>query len=287
MSIADSSLLRISADGQRTRRAAAVLERAAPDLAAALKRALPFFVRRGAEIAVEEVHASPSDEILESLPGPRHQVDLVATVGGARGALVLDGVAVALILDGVLGGDGTRPPTLDEKGLSKAQAALVGRLAKAIVEAFGEVAPPHGVSRFEITQGTGDRPAEGIPLACTFRISEKDPAGGERVARIVLFVAKDAILAVAERTVVAKSGAVDPRVLAAVSEAEIELVAELGRRRVKFALLAGLKPGDLLRLELPLETEARVHVGGKVLFRGRPTSHAGQVGIRVSARHEG
>lgn len=282
-----TSLLRISADGQRTRRAAAVLERAAPDLAAALKRALPFFVRRGAEIDVEEVHASPSDEILDGLPGPRHQVDLVATSGGARGALVLDGVAVALILDGVLGGDGSRPPVLDEKGLSKAQAALVGRLAKAIVEAFGEVAPPHGVSKFEITQSSGDRPAEGIPLACAFRITEKDDTGAERVARIVLFVAKDAILGIAERTVVVRSSGSDPRVLAAVAEAEIELVAELGRRRAKFALLAGLKPGDLLRLELPLETEARVHVGGKVLFRGRPTSHAGQVGIRISARHEG
>ena len=75
-------------------------------------------------------------------------------------------------------------------------------------------------------------------------------------------------------------------VLETLAEVEVELVAELGRRKVRFPEIASLAVGDLLKLELPITTEARVHCDGQPLFRGRPTTNAGQLAIEIRDRHD-
>lgn len=280
MSKTDWSLLRVSAEGARGRRAVATLEHTAPELVAALKRALAFLVRRGTPVNVTSVAPVPTAEILESLPRPIHTTDLVAIRSGAKGKLLLDRAAIALTLDGVLGGDGSSPPELPGEELSPTQTALIGRVTTAIVGAYSDAFGRAGLSRLAI-ESRQDARAEGVPVSCTIELGS-----GENVGRVVLLLSQDALAPSTDRAVVRREEGPSPQVLETLAEVEVELVAELGRRKVRFPEIASLAVGDLLKLELPITTEARVHCDGQPLFRGRPTTSAGQLAIEISQRHD-
>ena len=277
----DWSLLRVSAEGARGRRAVAVLEQVSPELVAGLKRALAFLVRRGTAVNVSRVAPVPAGEVLEPLTKPLHVTELVAVRSGARGKLVMDRNAIQLTLDGILGGDGTSPPELPGEELSPTQTALVSRVAAAIVGAYSDVFGRAGLSRLSIDTSRQDARAEGVPVTCTIELGSGDNAG-----RVILLLSQDALSASTERAVVRRDEGPSREVLETLAEVEVELVAELGRRKVRFPEIASLAVGDLLKLELPITTEARVHCDGQPLFRGRPTTNAGQLAIEIRDRHD-
>jgi flagellar motor switch protein FliM len=277
MSTTEATLLNVAGDGQRTRRALAVVRRASGDLSNALRRALPFLVRRGAELEIEAIAAVSLHDARANLASPTHTVELVTQPSGAHGAILLDRRAVSMVFDGVLGAEGPPPPDDEPAELTPTQSAVVRRVIRAIVDAFCDVMVRHAGVRFEPIGAPGESPAEGIPICCRFRIA----LHGQE-ACIVLLLPKDALVGSSELPTVIRPTDPDPRVLATLGEAEIELVAELGRRRFRLSELANLQPGTLLRLDLPLETEARVHVRGRTILSGRPTSHAGQVCVRIA-----
>jgi flagellar motor switch protein FliM len=281
MSRHDWSLLRVSAEGARGRRAVATLEAVAPELVAALKRALAFLVRRGTAVSVTSVAPIPAAEVMDTLPRPLHVTELVATRSGAKGKLVLDRLAIALTLDGVLGGDGSSPPELPGEDLSPTQTALISRIATAIVGAYSDAFGRAGLSRLASEPPKQDGRAEGVPVTCTIELGS-----GENVGRVVLLLSQDALAPSAERAVVHRDEGPAPQVLETLAEVEVELVAELGRKKLRFPEIASLAVGDLLRLDLPVTAEARVHCDGQPLFRGRPTANAGQIAIEVTQRHE-
>jgi flagellar motor switch protein FliM len=229
------------------------------------------------EMSIDSVSARPVSELLESVPEPHHHVGVVAETTGARGALLVDAIATSLVIDGVLGGDGRSAPQLDAAHLTPAQNALMSRISKAIVDAISDATTKHGMPRLSLARGDVRLPTEGAPVSLVVRVSIEEVVG-----HIVLVMSRDALAP--NGTGPVKVQGADPRIAGSLGEVELELVAELGRRRMQLSRLAALKPGDLLKLELPLETEARVHVGGRPLFRGRPTSEAGQVAIRIGAR---
>src|SRR4029077_6443476 len=107
-----------------------------PQIASALRRAMPFLARHGAQVALCFARAIPIGELLADLPRPIHATHLVTNPGGASGAIVFDAGAISMVLDGVLGGDGKAPPALDAAGLTPPQIALVSRVLDGVVRSF-------------------------------------------------------------------------------------------------------------------------------------------------------
>lgn len=276
-----AGLLRFAVEGARVRKAASAIEQVSPLLGSALRRALPFLASRGETITLSFARAMPIGDLLGELARPIHATRLVLSPGGAHGALVLDAGAIATIVDGVLGGDGGSPPTLNEAGLTGPQIALVARVVDGIVRSFSEVlSKKFDISLTSTAPDSDDAMAEGAPVACCLEIVGQGPPG-----RVVLLLAKEALLAKAESRE-HPVHANDPRVAAVLEGVELELVAELTRTKLPLGVLSRVKVGDTLRLDVVVGGAVSIRIDGHALLRGHPTTHAGQIAIRLVGRHE-
>ena len=273
-----NKLLRFAVEGGRVRRAASALEQASPQLASALRRAMPFLARHGTQVALCFARAIPIGELLSDLPRPIHATHVVVAPGGAHGAVILDAGAIAMVLDGVLGGDGTAPPPLDAAGLTPPQVALVARVVDGVVRSFSEVLTRRFGIGLEQSAPDGDAAtSEGAPIACSFELG-----AGPQLGRVMLLVAKEALLGNADDRREAPTGAVDPRVAGVVEQVELDLVAELARMKITLGHLSGLRVGDTIRLDVPVGGAISVRADGRVVLRGHPTTSAGQIAIRIA-----
>jgi flagellar motor switch protein FliM len=271
-------LLGFAIEGARVRRAAGTLEQASPQLASALRRAMPFLARSGAQVSLVFARAIPIGELLGDLPRPIHATHLVVQPGGARGAVVLDAGLIGLILDGVLGGDGSSPPQLEPAGLTPPQVALLSRVVDGVVRSFSEVLSKRlSIALHGSAPDGDDAGSEAAPIACSFEIATSTQQG-----RVVLLVAKEALLGGAEAPRAVGSSNVDPRVANVVEQVELDLVAELARLRMTLGHLARLRVGDMVRLDVPVGGAINVRADGHVVLRGHPTTNAGQIAIRIA-----
>jgi flagellar motor switch protein FliM len=275
---AETSALGFAMEGERVQRAARVLERIGPLLASALRRAVPCLARRQVPVTLAFARTLPMTALAQDLPAPLLTTPLVVSPGGARGALVLDGGASALFLDGALGGNGSNLPVLSNT-LSPAQTALVGRVAEGIVGAFDTVLRSRVGIRIQSDAARAeDAATEGALVACALEIGE-GPIG-----RLVLLLPKEALLT--REAPGEKPPAEDPRIAALLSDVEVSLVAELARVPMPLHQLAALKVGDTLRLGVGVGSLVSVRTEGRVVLRGKPTSSNGRIAIRVEGRHE-
>jgi flagellar motor switch protein FliM len=272
-------LLRFALEGERVRKAARLLERESPRLASALRRAVPFLSRRRLPIALAYTRATPIAELLETVARPIHVVHLVTSPGSARGALLLDAGAIAMFLDGVLGGNGQTVPSLNPEGLTAPQAALASGLAAGIVRAFSDTLSAAIGLRLEGRAADVDEAtAQSAPIACVLEFGVED-----RIGRIVLLLPKEALLAsVADADPPARPTG-DPGIAAVLENVEIDVIAELGRVSMRVEALTGIKVGDMLRLDVPVNGMVLVRANDRVLYRGRPTTHGGRISVKIAA----
>ncbi|MGD0677174.1 MAG: FliM/FliN family flagellar motor switch protein [Polyangiaceae bacterium] len=276
---ASAQLLRFAVEGGRVRRAASALEQASPELASALRRAMPFLVRRGGQVALCFARALPVSELLDELPRPVHATHLLAP-SGARGALILDSGAISMVLDGVLGGDGQSPPVLDRQGLTPPQIALIARVIDGAVRSLSDVlSRKFGFALQAISPDVDEASSEGAPIACSFDIGV-----GTQTGRVVLLIAKEALLGTSDEAEV-QTKPPDRRVARIVEDVELDLVVELARLQMTIGRLSALKAGDVIRLDVPVGAAVDVRADGHIILRGHPTTNAGQIAIRLAGRH--
>lgn len=273
-----ADVLRLAQEGGRARRAAALVARERPRLEAALRRALPFIARRGLGVAFEGARPALTEVVAGALPRPHHVVAVTAEPGGLRGALLFDAGAAALVLDGVLGGDGRAPPTLSPDGLSPAQVALLGRAAEGLIRALSDALGARLGVRLAAAPAPRDEPAGESPLAIVLAF------GAEPEGRVVLFLAKEAVLAREEHGA-SDDGPTDARVAATLEGVELELVVELARVRMALGTVGRLRVGDTLPLDLPVDGSVAVRTDGRVLLRGRPTAVGGCIAVQIEPGH--
>lgn len=272
-----AKLLRFAAEGGRVRRAAASLEQASPLLASALRRSMPFLGRHGTPVALCFARAIPIGELLDDLPRPVHATHVVIAPGGTRGAVILDAGAIAMVLDGVLGGDGTAPPQLDASGLSPPQIALASRVIEGVVRSFSEVLSRRFGISLQVSPPDGDdASSETAPVVCSFELGT-----GAQIGRVMLLIAKEALVGGTEERGESPSNAIDPRVAGVVEQVELDLVAELARMKMTLGNLSSLRVGDTIRLDVPVGGAINVRADGRVVLRGHPTTSAGQIAIRI------
>jgi flagellar motor switch protein FliM len=277
-----TKLLRFAAEGDRVRRAASALEQASPLLASALRRSMPFLAARGASVALSFARAMPVGDLLTDLQRPFHATHLVLTPSGTSGAIILDAGAISTILDGVLGGDGRSPPKLNESGLSSPQVALVSRVVDGVVRSFSDVLKrKFGITLQATAPDADDAITEGAPVVCSLEFG-----AGEQVGRVLLLLAKEALLAGTDAREHPPHAA-DARVASVLEQVQLEIVAELARVKMTLGQLSRLRVGDTIRLDVPVGGIVSVRADGRVLLRGNPTTSGGQIAIRVVGGHEG
>ncbi len=273
-----NALVKLGVAGDRVRRACERLSAEQRALEGAVRRALPYLVRRKVTVTAEAAIPALHQDAVAGLARPFHVTALRVGVGGrSAGALILDGYAIASGLHGILGAGNGDPPELDPAGLSPAQAALAARLARGLVDAFDEVLRRAGCPLAIAT----DPPAEqqGALVVCAVRIGD-----GESAGHIVILLPSAAI-DMDGRVDETASERTEPKTTAALAEVELDIVAELGRVRLPLARLASLSVGDIIRLPLSVDAPLRLHVGGRSLFAGKPTTRGSQIAVEV-LRHD-
>ncbi len=269
------ALVRLGLGGDRARRACEKLSLEQRALEAAVRRSLPYLGRRNIPVAAAAARTALRTELMAQIIQPYYVSPLGVGVGGrATGALVIDAKAIAHGLDGMLGAGLGAPPELDPAGLSAAQAALAARLARSLVAAFNEVLAPLGAPLSMADDSPGGQGGT-VLVACAVQIGDEDTAG-----TIVLLVPAGAIAT--QGAAEASPSLPDPAMAEAVADVELEMVAELGRVRLNLTKIARLRVGDVVRLPLSIDTPARLHVGGRNLFSGSPTTRGAQIAVSIS-----
>jgi flagellar motor switch protein FliM len=264
-----------AASGGPSERARAELDRVGASLAAALRRAFPFMLRRGVPVTPEPASSSSMAALEEALGSPRYVIHLEAQPGDVRGALIFDPTALAFVFDGALGGDGSAPPVLGSDELTRPQRALVARFVSGVVPALSAVLEAELGLALRRLDAAEDAPGEAELATLRWGLGVDGVGGG-----IVLALDRAALLgAPAERT---WDGAVAPAVVKALGAVELLLTAELGRVRLSLGELAALRVGDALTVPLSVGSVVPVRVDGRVLFEGHPTTQGTRVAVRIT-----
>lgn len=268
------ALVKLGVGGERARRACERLSAEQRALEAAVRRSLPYLARRKIPVTAEPARSALRAEVMDPIARPFY-VSPLCVGGGSRavGAIVIDAKAISHGLAGMLGSGRGDPPELDPSGLSAAQTALAARLARSLVAAFDEVLSPLGAP-LAIAGESGGGQGGAVLVACAVRIGE-----GETAGTIVLLVPAGAI---ATQEIAEAPLPEGPATRAAVAEVELEVVAELGRVRLPLARIATLRVGDVVRLPLSVDAPARLHVGDRPLFFGKPTTRGSQISVEIS-----
>jgi flagellar motor switch protein FliM len=279
--LASPLLLGGASEAGGVRSALAFVDRHADELAGALRRGVPFLGRRGVPISPAQAEALTLSQLSAELVSPSFSVLLATDPGGSRGALFFDAAACAFLLDGALGGDGSQPPVLEGAMLSPAQNALLARVAEAVVAtASAQLAGLAGFRLLRLPNTPGATPADSPAIALRLGLGE-----GAAFGTVVLALGRDALLASSATAQVARREAIEPRVAATLDEVELEVVAELGRVRMRLDKLSALKVGDVIDLDVPVGGVVKVRAGNCFLLDGHPTTSGSQVAIRVARRH--
>lgn len=282
-----SLALAFAMDGDRVRRAASVLEKERGRLESALRRAVPFLARRGIPVTLGYAKAMPLSAVLQDIEAPIHVTRLAVQPGDGRGAMVFDAGVLALLLDGVLGGDGTSTPKLESEGLTPPQFAVVQGVVTTILRALGETLNTRLGVRLEPLPGTGpnaEAGGEGVPVACALDLSTRE---GARIGRVVLLLPKESLLHVTGGAEQGAAPKADPRIVAALDDVELEVIVELTRLRMSLGDVTELRVGDTIPLDVPVDGEVTVRTADRVLMRGRPTTVGGRIAVRtIDAAHD-
>lgn len=285
---APRNLKRLDLTGRerRLRGAMQAMTRVASNFARAARRSLPFLVKRRARLlpsSVVFVDVSPDARQVES---PVYEVLFEEAGGPARASLFFNTEAVAVTLEGVLGGAGASTAGLGN-ALSVAQSALVSRVVKQLAEDFVRAVKEEvGVAVRVVSSrsiAAGDERdvniSDGLGVDCAFD-------GLSNAAKISLAMGAEALEAAIKDQEPEDPSAGDPRFAEALHEVPVEAVAELGRVSLGLRRLLTLQVGQVLRLNSAIDDPVIVRVAGVPKFSGSPVISRGQLAIQIKARHE-
>jgi flagellar motor switch protein FliM len=248
------------------------------------RRTLPFLVRRKARLMPEAASIAGFSSLSGTHAlGPTFEVLLEAE--GAWGSVLLNSEAVALVLDGALGGGDDGPSTPGGE-LTLAQKALIGRIARALADDF--VAAVRDESTIELQFGsmrgirageTREPPgADGLSVECRI---DGIPGG----AAIEIRVAAAALESAARANETQEPAAGDPRLVEALHNVPLEVTAELGTVTLGLRSVLSLRVGQILRLSTAVDDPVVLRIAGQTKFSGVPVISRGQLSVEIRGRH--
>lgn len=259
----------------------------AQNFSRAARRTLPFLVRRRARLVPDAVAISDAFSYSETAPDLSFEVRLEDDDSPAWGRLTLDAGTLGLLLDGALGGDSADVAALSGD-LTLAQSALVGRIARSLAEDLcSAVKDAVGLQMKIVASHTlragepFDAPeTDGLSVNCLF------DGVGEGCSIRIAVSAEVLEAAVREQHAEEEPTAGDPRMGEAVLDVPVEVVAVLGTLTLGLRQVLTLHVGQVLRLPVAVDDAVWVRVAGLTKFEAAPVVSRGQIGVRVSGRHE-
>lgn len=291
------------------------LLRAAPALASGVRRGVPFLGRRRAAPIAGVPSTVRASEFGKDLEEPVFVCSLAADPGGSRAMFALDGRAIAFLLEGMLGGDGSEPTRLAKRPLSTPQRAFIDRIAGTIVQGLSSaLAKTVGLSLTKLPERVNERSSDGVLVQLPIEFHDVAPKAEEKkefslddfdapslngadgepppeeggpketLGTVVIAVSKNALNVARSGNQEKRPKRSDPRVEATLRQVEVDVVAELGRVRLSLSKVARLKVGDTLRLDVPVNADIDVRVADQLLFKGQPTTMGSQLAIHVVER---
>jgi flagellar motor switch protein FliM len=246
------------------------------------RRSMPFLVRQRARIVAGTTQVVGMSDV-EPLEEPTFTVHVGPNETLPWGSVVLNAYAVAMTIEGALGGASNNQPIVPEGEFTPAQRALLIRVARSLAVDFCTVVqeeaglawkplapdtpPPTALTRGDVLQ-----------VGCTID-------GLSIPARIALAASAEALEAAArERGIEGEAIQTDPRLLESMQQVPVEVVAELGRIQLGLRRILSLRVGDVLRLKTAVDDPVPLYVGGIEKFQAMPVLSRGQLAIEVRTR---
>jgi flagellar motor switch protein FliM len=253
------------------------------------RRSLPFLVRRRGKLVGGAI-GPLSQNLMEPSGGPTCHIFLEAPGRSGWAAIRLDTGAIQLIVDGSLGGGATDPdaepvePVVITQ-LTLAQRALVTRVARALGTDFADACREEVGAGLEVVRAECMRPGEEPPMPREGSAAECVFDGVAGRACIWLFASGDILESAAREKAAAEVTTGDPRMVQALSEVPLEVVAELGRVKLGLRKVLSLKVGEVLRLSTATDDPIEVRVGDVPKLTGLPVLSRGQLAVQITGRH--
>jgi flagellar motor switch protein FliM len=262
------------------------VDRVAAAFARAARRSLPFLVRYRAQIVARPAGIVSGGSASEPSLGGGYEVSLSSRDGHAWGRLALDAGAMALTLDGALGGRGDFGPPTPASAPTPAQRALLARVMRSLAADLAGVV--HTEVNLSIAQVPGDVPASAAGKAPDLIRAACSIEGVGVDAALVLSLGADAVEE-AVRDVdpspeLGESSRGDPRMALALQDVEVEAVVELGRLPIGLRRILALQVGDVLRLPTATDDPLVVRVGDVEKLYGTPVVSRGQLALEIVGR---
>ena len=274
---AATSLLQVCGAGDASRHTAETLDQECSGISQAIRRALPFVAKRGMRVATQPFAVTMASDALAALERPSYTLVLKCATG-ARAMVAFDGRALALIIDGVLGGDGNEVPALRPDGLTAPQAALAARMTDAVARAVAErINARFNLSLRPDASDRGSGHASAAFLVARVELGEDGGAG-------TIVIALPRALSSTRDEGFRKQ---DKSVAHVVADVDIELTVELGTMTVPLEKLMAIKPGDTLLSDITTSSAVVVRADGIALLEGRPTNVGGRFAVRVERKTTG
>ncbi|MEI7892461.1 MAG: FliM/FliN family flagellar motor switch protein [Myxococcales bacterium] len=251
--------------------------------ARASRRSMPFLARYRATVVPGAVESLGSATEAASTPGEIvFRMSLASADGSAWSTLTLNAEAIALVLEGALGGRGTISGPVDSE-LTVAQRALLSRIVSSLVSdlaacIFAEVGITMVATEEIPAAAQTARAGEVLRVECAVE--------GLSIPALLIVAFSAQALETAAREQQADEPPVqgDPRMAEALGGVPIALVAELGRVTMGLRSIMALRVGDVVRLPTVTDDLLHVGVGGVEKFSAVPVVSRGQLAIEIRAR---
>jgi len=286
---AEDNLRRVDLTGRERHLKGAMyaMSHVAQRFARGARKTLPFLVKRRARLVPEPVCIVDlgAERVVER--GPVFEILLEAEDGPAWACLSLGPEALSVMLEGALGGSEKNASSGIGADLTLAQAALVGKLARRLAQDFadavkGEVGIVLKTMSARSIPAGDERDAafaDGLRSECAFEGIAGD-------ARISIAMGAEALESASKDQAEEPEESGDPRMIEALCEVPVEVVAELGRVRLGLRRVLSLEVGQVLRLATAVDDPVIVRIGGVEKFRGAPVISRGQLSVEIRGRHE-
>lgn len=270
---------------QQLRSAASVMASLGLSFSRLARRSLPFIARYRSSLRALPpgiLDAGGLDALVG--PAPSYFVELSATKGRGWAAVGVNSSAIAVLLEGSLGGSALFDSAPIPTDLTGPQKALVDRVTRNLAQDLAETLTKEANNTFAVNdkQSNSARSPQaatpqGMSIVCEFE-------GLAVPAAIVIGVSAEALASSLDSTT-ALSGEADPRMVEAVQDVPLELIAELGRVSMPLRQALAFAVGDVIRLRTATEDSIRVCIAGTPKFDAIPVTSRGQMAIEIQARH--
>jgi len=257
-----------------------------------LSSSLPIFLRTISEVTLISVEQQAYVEYLYGLPDPTTIFTL--TMHPLQGVSVLElNPSLAFpVIDRLLGGKGA--PLPEARACTEIEQKILESFLKVVIDDLREAWKPMVELEMQIV-GRETRPQllqivapNEVVLSIVFHVQVGDARGMMSLCIPALIL--EPIIQKFNQSFYSRNREVPPAqtrsLLDMLSSVSFPVAAELHGTTAAIDDLMGLAPGDVLRLDHPVDRPVELSVGGIVKFHGELAAHNGRTAARVTAVHK-